>query len=611
MTTASELVARWRALGPVAWAESDYGWLAEDGQPIELAPWQRAALAAWWANRATVTTLALSNVKKTGKTLANAVLTAWRWLALPGEHFAAANDLDQSAGRQFAMIAGMVDRNPYLRANVEVSRARLVFTPTGSTLTALAADAAGNAGANFWTASHTEAWGVVYEAGIRSWEELTPTPDRIDGLPCLRIADSYAGFEAESTTWHALVDRGLAGERLPGAWPLYLAGGLLLFHIEGEEARARCFRGTPEQAAVYYAEQARDLRPGTFARMHGNQRAAGVDRFVSPEQWAACQIDGLRTVGRLMVLGADASTSRDLTALVGTAYNDAASRVEVCYTRVWKPERGLLRLGKPTVDLDETIGAEVLRLHAAGLVAAVVADPYQLHTSILRWEKAGIRVIELPQTSGRIEADQSLYDAIIGRTLAHNGEPTLTAHVEAAVAVETLRGWRLAKEKASRKIDAAVALSMSHYGALQSFAAGGTQTTPNFFYADLPPDETWARVGGRYVILPRANVGREHALTAEAVQACRKRAKGCPACMAYFEQSGEFERQELELAAGLAQHAGEPMTEEQFLVQRIERSREGIIEEEPHDVYKSVSIFRRNVQRRLEDGSGPAAGRPG
>jgi phage terminase large subunit-like protein len=89
-----------------------------------------------------------------------------------------------------------------------------------------------------------------------------------------------------------------------------------------------------------------------------------------------------------------------------------------------------------------------------------------LHTLILTWQKAGIRVIELAQNAGRVESDQALYDAVISKSIRHYNDPTLNEHVRNAVAIETLRGFRLAKEKTSRKIDAAVALSMSHYGAL-------------------------------------------------------------------------------------------------------------------------------------------------
>jgi hypothetical protein len=465
----NSLVSTWRDMGPVAWAGHKYGWVMPGGATLELLPWQRAALSAWWEHSAGVSTLALSNVKKTGKTTTNAVVTAWRWLCLPGEHFCCGNDLDASEGRQFAMIAEMVRLHPILSKHTRATKSQLIFESTRSTLTALPVDAAGNAGANHLTASHTEAWGIIYEAGVRAFEELTPPPGRFYGLPALRIADSYAGFLGESDTWHTLVDRGLKGERLPGDWPIFKAGGLLLFHMEGEEGRARCFRGTPEEAEAYYAEQAASLRPATFTRLHGNARTANESRFVTPEQWAACYSPDVQAWqagdARRMALGADASTSRDLTALVGVWYNPATQKAEVLYCQVWRPERGELRGGKPTIDLDATIGAEVFRLRALGAVDSVTFDPYQLHTVSIAWQRAGIRCIEFPQTAARVEADQSLYDSIIGHNLAHFGDPVLTDHVTNAVAVETARGFRLAKEKAVKKIDAAVALSMARHTA--------------------------------------------------------------------------------------------------------------------------------------------------
>jgi phage terminase large subunit-like protein len=169
---------------------------------------------------------------------------------------------------------------------------------------------------------------------------------------------------------------------------------------------------------------------------------------------------------RPVVLGADASTTRDCTALVGCAYDDLTKKVEVVYCRVWQPKKGLLRGGKPTVDLDETIGMEILRLAKTGWVESCYYDPYQLHAVALALEKNNVRMVEFPQTNARIAADQALYDAIIGRAIAHPNHPDLSEHVTNAIAVETARGYRLAKEKTKKKIDAAVSLSMAHYGAV-------------------------------------------------------------------------------------------------------------------------------------------------
>jgi phage terminase large subunit-like protein len=574
------LIERWRSIGPVEWAESDHGWIDIDGAPVCLTLWQRDALGAWWTYRETVTTFAISNVKKTGKTFVDAVLLCWRWLTLPGQHFAAANDLDQSAGRQFSEIVDMIGRNAYLKDNTKITKNEIIFTPTGSTLTALAVDSAGNAGANFLTTSHTESWGICYEEGIRAFEELTPPPGRFYGLPCLRVVDSYAGHLGESETWHSIVDRGLQGQRIDEQWPIYLNGGLLLFHIEGEEAQRLCFRGTPDEAQAYYTDQRATLRENTYKRLHLNERTAGESSFVTPEQWAACLVAALPADGRRLVLGADASTSRDLTALVGTAYNESTGKVEVLYSKAWTPKRGLLRGGKPTVDLEATIGAEVTRLHDAGLVDCIVADPYQLHSLIISWEKAGIQVIELAQNAGRVEADQALFDAIDTRAIAHSGEKQLTEHVLNSVALETPRGLRLAKEKTSKKIDLAVALSMSHHGTLQRQKRGGSWVTmPNPFYGQyadaMEAGYKVVKAGDAWVTIPPDSIAARHPLTAEAVQKCRQRAHGCARCVEYYEQSGEYARQDAEAAAKLQE--GRPL---------LDRGRPSLLLE-PEDHYRA------------------------
>lgn len=463
-----QLVVQWRDLCPIRWAEHGYGWIGPDGRPIHLEPWQRAALQAWEEHRDTVTTFAVSNVKKTGKTFANAILTAWRWLTLPGAHYVAANDLDQSAGRQFGEIAEMCKRHPLLSEHVTATKTRLTFRPTGSTLEALPVDYAGAAGSNHLTVSHTEAWAVVYESGRRLWEELSPPPGVFYGLPTLRIVDSYAGFESESDVWHSLVDRGLGGERVSDDWPIYKAGGLLLFHLEGEEAQRRCFRGTPEQAEVYYDEQRADLRASAYSRQHLNKRASGESRFVSLEMWDALVKPDCRPVvrgeSRPLWLGADAGTKHDAAALVGCTWNAERRRVELAYVRQWLPEKLSEIAGPGGMDLDLTLGAEIVRLNRENVVKSVACDPWQMSQILNRLSRSGVKVDEFPQGGRRAEADQALFDAITSRSLATFANPTLRVSISKAAAKESARGFRLEKRPGD---DLAVALSMAHLGALR------------------------------------------------------------------------------------------------------------------------------------------------
>jgi phage terminase large subunit-like protein len=72
----------------------------------------------------------------------------------------------------------------------------------------------------------------------------------------------------------------------------------------------------------------------------------------------------------------------------------------------------------------------------------------------------GLPVMEFPQTPARMTpASTRFSDAVVNRTLTHDGDPQLARHVGNAVIREDSRGARLAKEHrhSRRRIDACVA----------------------------------------------------------------------------------------------------------------------------------------------------------
>jgi uncharacterized protein YbdZ (MbtH family) len=74
---------------------------------------------------------------------------------------------------------------------------------------------------------------------------------------------------------------------------------------------------------------------------------------------------------------------------------------------------------------------------------------------------------------------QTLFDLLNGQNLVLYADDELRQQALSTVSIETPRGWRIAKEKASKKIDAIVALSMAcvtamaHHGDLSSRATRG------------------------------------------------------------------------------------------------------------------------------------------
>ena len=75
-------------------------------------------------------------------------------------------------------------------------------------------------------------------------------------------------------------------------------------------------------------------------------------------------------------------------------------------------------------------------------------------------------------------ASQNLYELIKGGGIAVYPDDDIRLAVQRAIAVEGARGWKIAKEKTSHKIDIVVALAMAAIAAVQKGERG------------------WMRVGG-------------------------------------------------------------------------------------------------------------------
>lgn len=474
------LVTEWRKMGPAAWSENKYGWV-ESGQPITLAPWQRAVLDAYWQRRLRISTLFVSTCKKAGKTWLDSLLLCYRWLTIPSVHFCCGNDLDQSSQLQFAMIKSMVERHPILSRFVKATRDTLIFEPTGSKIISLPMDFAGNAGANFATVSITELWGFVYENAQRTYEELTPVPG-----DCLRIVDSYAGFEGESLLLKQLWDRGLAGERVSDDWPIYLTGRQLSYIHTDEDAQIRCWRGTEAERIAYYEEQQATLRPGTYSRLHLNRWASSESTFIPITWWdraaTAQPIPGDRSLS--VVLGVDAGLKRDSAAVAAVAYGDETHKARLVGHRIFYPRKG------ETLDLEDTLEAAVRDFDQRFRVIEVRFDPWQFMRSSQALAKDGISMQEFPQSLPNLTAmSTNLYELMKGGNLIAYPDADIRLAMQRAVAVETTRGLKISKEKASHRIDIVVAIAIAALGAV----AGGTGPSLPYTWV-RPGTQAWGRV---------------------------------------------------------------------------------------------------------------------
>jgi hypothetical protein len=144
---------------------------------------------------------------------------------------------------------------------------KITFPATGATITAIASDYAGAAGANLTISCFDELWGYTSERSNRLWDEMIPPTRKI----ALRLTTTYAGFTGESELLEKLYARGLAQ---PKVGPdLYAGDGLLMYSTHEPQA--------PWQTPEWVEQMRKQLRPHLFVRMITNHFAHSARRASS------------------------------------------------------------------------------------------------------------------------------------------------------------------------------------------------------------------------------------------------------------------------------------------------------------------------------------------
>jgi phage terminase large subunit-like protein len=453
----------------------------ELGQPFKLMDHQREILRLAFAfdenGRLPWDTIIYSCVKKSGKTTLNGAVTlAWGFTQeAPNEILVLANDLEQTLARVFKTMEGLIKFNLELQAEAEV-QARNIYLANGTTLTAISGDYQGAAGSNHGLVSYDELWGYVSESSTRLWEELTPVPTRKNSI---RFITTYAGFEGESKLLWDLYKQVVSkdehpegqGEKIHPDLPIYCNREARLFAYWDHDPRLAW------QTQEYYDSQKRTLRPGAYLRFHQNRWAMAEEAFITPQMWDPNVDHSHRpttTTHEPLFVGIDVGIKHDNAARVAVRWDEAGEKLILVSYRIWKPT--------PTqpLDLENTVEQDLRDLHDQCDVVEYLADPYQFHRSITTLQAAGLPIREFAQNVPNCTLmGQTLFDLLNGKNLVLYPSDELRQQALSTVAIENPRGWRIAKERASRKIDAIVALAMAccaamaHRGEIEKRAVRG------------------------------------------------------------------------------------------------------------------------------------------
>jgi hypothetical protein len=424
----------------------------EDGEPFRLNDAERVFLQHAFEldadGRMKYPELIFAAPKKSGKTAFAAMLVLYTTLIMGGRYSEAlvvANDLEQAQGRVFAAIRRIVELCPWLSKSASITQSRISFPEIGASITALAADYASAAGANPNIVAFDELWAYTSERSRRLWDELVPPPTR--KIAC-RLTTTYAGFSGESVLLEELHKRGLAQ---PSVGPdLHAGNGILTFWTHKPVA--------PWQTPAWIEQMRGQLRPNAFLRMIENRFVTSESNFVDIEWWDACTDEDARpAIADKNVpcwIGVDASVKRDSTAVVAVAWD--AGKVRLIGHRIFQPS------ASQPLDFEATIEKTVRDWCSRFQVRGVHYDPFQMAAVAQRLSAAGCPMREFPQSVPNLtQAGTTLFELIKGRGIIAYPDADLRLAMSRAVAVETSRGWRIAKEKQSHKIDVIVALAMA------------------------------------------------------------------------------------------------------------------------------------------------------
>jgi hypothetical protein len=437
----------------------------ETGKPFELYPEEiafiRWALTLLANGRLPFAEILYSAPKKSGKTALAAMIVIYVIVVLGGhfaEGYCVANDFEQASSRVFQAITRIIQASPLLRNSAKVTNNKIEFRSTGATITAIASDYAGAAGSNPTITVFDELWGYVSERSQRLWDEMVPVPTR---KVSIRLTVTYAGFEGESALLESLYKRAQGGELI--GEDLYRAGSMLAFWTN------RCC--APWQTDEWREQMRQQLRPNAYLRLIENRWVSTESTFVDMAWWDDCIDAALRPVvadGNLPIwVGVDASVKRDSTAIVCTTWDEQAKRVRLVWHRIFQPSP------RDPLDFEATIEATLMELNEKFDVKEIRFDPYQLVAVSQRLRGHYLPMIEFPQSVPNLtESSTNLYELIKGRNLVVYPDAEIRVAVSRAVALETSRGWRIAKEKVSHKIDVVVALAMSALGSVRQGQIG-------------------------------------------------------------------------------------------------------------------------------------------
>jgi len=208
-----------------------------------------------------------------------------------------------------------------------------------------------------------------------------------------------------------------------------------------------------------------------FRTKRCNQWVSTSDTWLPVGTWDNCTEPMDVPDGTAIVLAFDGSFNGDCTAIVGVT---VAEVPHVFVVEVWeKPDGESADWQVPVMDVEQVIRDACKRWQ----VEEIACDPYRWARTFQVLEEEQLPVVLFPQTASRMTpATTRFFEAVMNRSMTHDGDARLSRHVGNATLRADNRGARLAKENknSTRRIDLAIASVMGFERAAWWVSQGGS-----------------------------------------------------------------------------------------------------------------------------------------
>lgn len=476
------------------------------GRPLEVEGWQGEIVDEILrrdpkTGRRVYSEALIGIPRKNGKSTLSAALALFFLVVVgtlydPGaEIYAAAGSKDQ-ARIVFEQAKAFVQASPRLLAILDVQRDRIVVRETGAVFRVLSSDGGLQHGLNpslvIIDELHAHKNGELYEAlttGDLARAEplvvtITTAGDDVENSILAEVFTKIYGTKPRVDRERGVfVEARSKPKDMLGRWYTVADEDL-----DDPEAWERANPASWITAAALKRKAPPRTKRSSWERLHLNRWTKAEEAWLPVGAWESCEGGVAIEDGDEVTLGVDMGRKWDTAAvaIVGPEKPDASTGLtrRPVVAHVWgvhsdtsKPPPAAHEI-VPGDRVDYVLVEDFIReAHRRFTVRAVVFDPWRFDRSAETLLDEGIEMVEFPQSNERMApASQGLYDAVVvSLGIAHDGDPVLASHVDAAVARDIGRDtWRLDKKKAKSAMDATIALAIALFDAREDDGSGFT-----------------------------------------------------------------------------------------------------------------------------------------